>query len=154
MYYVHLLHFKTSFEYNTMQITEYDSKSLSSTVENSISFLTSNKGKPLLIYNEYVFKCNKTGSTKKYWICSETGCSVFLHTTLEDRFVSIKGEHDHMNHSDMLESKMLKQKMKDRILAETTSITKIYDEEISKAQLLDEDVAQFPTVVEYRMCSH
>ncbi len=135
-----------------MKIEEYNPNNPPTTVENSISFLTSNKGKPLLVFNQYVFKCNKAGATKKYWLCSEAGCHACVHTTLNDKFLSINYEHNHMDHSDILKTKMLKQKMKDRILTETTSVTKIYDEEITKVKLSDEDVAQFPTVVEYRMC--
>jgi hypothetical protein len=30
------------------------------------SFSTSNNGKPLLIYQNYLFKCNKTTTNKKY----------------------------------------------------------------------------------------
>ena len=39
--------------------------------------------------------------------------------------------------------------MKERLLAETTSITKIYDEEVVKANLSKSATAIMPTVVEY-----
>ncbi|CAF0713721.1 unnamed protein product [Adineta steineri] len=40
--------------------------------------------------------------------------------------------------------------MKERILNETTSLTKIYDEEVKKACLSAEEIALLPTVVEFR----
>ncbi len=40
--------------------------------------------------------------------------------------------------------------MKNRILTETTSLTKIYDEEIAKSKLSTAGAAHFPTVIEYR----
>ncbi|CAF0907729.1 unnamed protein product [Rotaria sordida] len=49
-----------------------------------------------------------------------------------------------------LEAKLLRDKMKERIISETTSITRIYDEEVAKANLSKGAVAVLPTVVEYR----
>ncbi len=95
--------------------------------------------------NQHLFKCNKTTDSKRYWICLEGGCGVSVHTNLANEFLSIFGIHDHAICPDELERKALKERMKNRILAERTSITKIYDEEIVKA-----GAAQFPTVIEYR----
>ncbi|CAF5138758.1 unnamed protein product, partial [Rotaria sp. Silwood1] len=39
--------------------------------------------------------------------------------------------------------------MKQRILSETTSLTKIYDEEVKKASLSPEAAATLPTVIEF-----
>ena len=119
-------------------------------MQSSVSFLISNKGKLLLVFDKYIFKCNKTTQSKKYWTCTKRGCNVSVHTNLNDEFLSITGDHDHVASPDVLEIKLLKEKMKNRILSETTSITKIYDEEISKARLSDDVAAQLPTVVEYR----
>ena len=35
----------------------------------AISFINSNKEKPLLVGDEYTFKLNKATTTTKYWIC-------------------------------------------------------------------------------------
>ena len=118
--------------------------------ENSVSFLTTNKGKPMLLLNQFMSKCNKTTPTKKYWVCSEKGCGVSVHTTLNDELLLTTGDHEHVARPDILETKTLREKMKNRILNETTSITKIYDDEISNASLSDEGTALFPTVAEYR----
>ena len=122
----------------------------STTSQYSVSFVKSNKGKPLLLLNQYIFKCNKSTDSKRYWICTEGGCDVSVQTKLNNEFLSISGDHDHVIDPDVLQRKLLKEKMKDRILTETASITTIYDEEISKANLYEAGTAQFPTVIEYR----
>lgn len=133
-----------------MAIDDNASNSPSAAAEISISFLRSNKSKPLLVLNQHLFKCNKTTPSKRYWICNDGGCSVSIHTKLNNELISIYGDHNHAVCPDELERKMLREKMKTRILAETTSITKIYDEEISKSKLTIAGAAQFPTVIEYR----
>ena len=127
---------------------------LPSTVQSSISFLTSNKGKKLLLSNEYLFKCNKTTHAKKYWICIERGCGVSIQTNLSDQLLLITGDHNHVVNPDLIEAKVLKEKMKHRILTETTSLTQIYDQEIANAKLSEASTAQFPTVIEYRKYLH
>ena len=104
----------------------------------------------MLLLNQFMFKCNKTTPVKKYWVCSEQGCGVSVHTTLNGELLLTTGDHEHFARPDILETKVLREKMKNRILNETTSITKIYDDEISNASLSDEGTALFPTVAEYR----
>ncbi|CAF3819673.1 unnamed protein product [Rotaria sordida] len=116
----------------------------------SISFLKSNKGKTLLLLNQYLFKCNKTTHSKKYWTCIERGCGVSVQTDLNDQFLLINGDHNHVVNPDLIEVKVLKEKMKHRILTETTSLTQIYDQDIANAKLSEATAAQFPTVIEYR----
>ena len=119
--------FKTEVVHLSIMVTHNNaSNSSTSAVQNSISFLQSNKGKPLLVLSQHLFKCNKTTDSKRYWICLEGGCGVSVHTNLANEFLSIFGIHDHAVRPDELERKALKEKMKNRILAETTSITKIY----------------------------
>ncbi|CAF3596017.1 unnamed protein product [Rotaria socialis] len=115
-----------------------------------ISFATSNKGNPLIICDNYLFRCNKTTISKKYWICTEKGCSVYIHTNVNKELISISGNHNHSANPDQLEAKILRDKMKERILTETTPITKIYDEEIVKAKLSKAAAVILPTVIEYR----
>ncbi|CAF1140680.1 unnamed protein product [Adineta steineri] len=116
----------------------------------NVSFFESNKGKRLLYFYDYIFKCNKATSSKRYWICVEKTCRVFIHTNLNDEFLTIVGNHNHVANPDILEMRILRAKMKSRIIHETTSITRIYDEEIAKAGLTESIAAQFPTVIEYR----
>ncbi|CAF1931047.1 unnamed protein product [Rotaria magnacalcarata] len=113
-------------------------------------FGTSNKGKPIIIYKNYFFKCNKTTESKKYWVCNEKACGVYVHTNINGEFICIKGDHNHSSNPDEVTVKLLRDKMKERILAETTSITKICDEEIVKANISKGATALIPTVVEFR----
>ena len=127
------------------------SPSLSSTPVSVISLLTSNKGKPLLVYDNHLFRCNKIVPLKKYWVCNTRDCNVLLHTNTRNEFLSINRNHNHASEPHLLDVKQVKSKMKQHILNETTSFTKIYDEEIKKASLSDEATAAFPSVIEFRM---
>ena len=133
--------------------SECEDKSSSNEKRPEISFTKSNKGKPLLIHENYVFKCNKITTNKKYWLCTERECGVYLHTCINDQLMHIAGVHKHPANPDQLQVKLVRDKMKERILVETTSITKIYDEEIIKANLSREATAVMPTIVEYRKLS-
>ncbi|CAF1058659.1 unnamed protein product [Rotaria sordida] len=68
-------------------------------------------------------------------MCTEHSCGVYIHTSLTKELICVSGNHNHPANPDQLEAKLLRDKMKERILAETTPITKIYDEEIVKANL-------------------
>ena len=127
------------------------SSSLSSTPVSIISLLTSNKGKPLLMYDNHLFRCNKIVHFKKYWVCNTHGCNIFVHTNTRNEFLSIKGHHNHASKPHLLDVKQVRSKIKEFILNETTLLTKIYDEEIKKASLSDEATAAFPSVIEFRM---
>ena len=50
-------------------------------------FGTSNKGKPIIIYNNYFFTCNKTTGSKKYWVCSERACVQNRFGTVKERYI-------------------------------------------------------------------
>ncbi|CAF1620355.1 unnamed protein product, partial [Rotaria magnacalcarata] len=82
-------------------------------------------------------------------MCSESKCGVYIHTNTADELICVNGNHNHSANPDQLEAKQLRDKMKERILSETTSITKIYDEEIAKANLSKGAAAILPTVIKY-----
>ncbi|CAF4403780.1 unnamed protein product, partial [Rotaria magnacalcarata] len=46
----------------------------------AISFINSNKRKPILVADDYTFKLNKATTTTKYWICTITDCAAKVHT--------------------------------------------------------------------------
>jgi FLYWCH zinc finger domain len=83
-----------------------------------ISFATSNKGKQILIHENYLFECNKTTASKKYWKCSERDCGVYIHTSTTDELICATGVHHHPPDPDQLSAKLLLDKMKERILRE------------------------------------
>ncbi|CAM4837861.1 unnamed protein product [Rotaria magnacalcarata] len=93
----------------------------------AFSFINSNKGKPLLLADEYVFKLNKNTTTTKYWICALNGCSAKVHTDLNSQFIKIFGDHNHFPEKEQLEVRKFQEKVKQRAIHETTPIPRIYD---------------------------
>ncbi|CAF1318165.1 unnamed protein product [Rotaria magnacalcarata] len=69
----------------------------------SISFINSNKGKPLLVADDYTFKLNNTTTSTKYWICTINGCAAKVHTDLNNGLMKTVGYHSHLREKDKLE---------------------------------------------------
>lgn len=62
----------------------------------AISFIQSQKGKPLLVSNKYIFKLNKTTTTTtKYWIYTHIECPAKIPTSLKNQLIKMSGEHCH-----------------------------------------------------------
>jgi len=74
----------------------------SSTGQPSILFVKSNKGNALLLLNQYLFKCKKATESNKYWICIKASCAVSIRTNLNDEFLLITGDHNHVAEPDIL----------------------------------------------------
>lgn len=77
-------------------------ENLSSISHIGISCATSNKGKQILIHENYVFKCNKTTASKRYSYCSEREYGVYIHTNATDELVCVTGLHHHPADPDQL----------------------------------------------------
>lgn len=110
-----------------------------------ISFIHSQKGKPLLMINEYVFKLNKTTNTTKYWKCTINGCSAKAHTDLNDKLIKTIGDHGHPSEMEKIEVRVFREKVKQRAINETTPIPRIYDEECAKTALSTAAIALLPS---------
>jgi hypothetical protein len=114
-----------------------------------LSFIKSNKDQPLLVMNNYVYKCNKTTAKTKYWVCVVKGCRVYVHTSLNDEYSGGgKDAHSHAPNPELIQVKNVRQKMKERALNEVTSVGMIYDEEIAKATMTRSALAIFPADTE------
>ncbi|CAF3192503.1 unnamed protein product [Rotaria socialis] len=111
----------------------------------SISFINSNKGKPLLIADDYTFKLNKTTTSTKYWICTINGCAAKVHTDLNNGLMKTVGNHSHLPEKEKLEVREVREKIKQRAINETTPIPRIYDEECAKAMLSNTAIAILPS---------
>ncbi len=122
---------------------------MSSTSDNPY-FLMSNKGKPLLVLNGIAYKKNKETKTKKYWICQSNGCGAYVHTSIQDVVLKTTGDHNHLPHPEKLELKTFRTKVKQRVMKETTPITKIYEEEVIASQMPPETLAIVPLARELR----
>lgn len=115
----------------------------------SIEFISSNKGKPLLVLDMYVYQLNKSTTKKKYWKCEVKYCPATVHTNINDQFVR-KGdqEHTHLSSPEHVQIRQLKGRVKDRVTHENIPIGKIYDDELARSQLSQSALAVAPTAEE------
>ena len=115
-----------------------------------ISFIKSQKGCPMLIMNNYIFKYNKTVGETKYYRCKNTSCSVTLHTDLNDVMSKFTGEHSHPPEPEEIQIRKFKEAVKQRAKNETTPIPQIYDEESIRLDLSKLSIAALPSENEMR----
>ncbi|CAF1475020.1 unnamed protein product [Rotaria sordida] len=102
------------------------------TVSKTLSSIFSQKGKPLLVMDNFVFKLNKTTNTKKYYRCENSQRTMTLHTDINDVLIGTKGDHSHPPEPEQIEVRKLKHVIKERAKNETTPVPKIYDEETAR----------------------
>ena len=69
----------------------------------AISFINSNKEKPLLVGDEYTFKLNKATTTTKYRICTINGYAAKVHTDSTNLLMKTVGNHSHLPEKEKLE---------------------------------------------------
>ena len=110
-----------------------------------ITFVQSQKGRPLLVLNHYIYKLNKTTTTIKYWICSTNTCIAKIHTNLNDEFLRTIDGHCHPAEKENVDLREFREKIKQRAIAETTPMPRIYEEECSKAMLTAATIAVLPS---------
>ncbi|CAF3904870.1 unnamed protein product [Rotaria sordida] len=111
----------------------------------SVSFIQSQKGKPMLVLNNYIFKLNKTTISTKYWICTFDECLVKVHTNTNDKLIKMVGKHCHLQESEKIDKRAFREKVKQRVIDETTPIPRIYDEECAKTTLSTAAIAVLPS---------
>ncbi|CAF1504207.1 unnamed protein product [Adineta ricciae] len=99
-----------------------------------IPIVLSQKGKPMIELNKYLFKSNKEGETSKYWICTFNDCSTKIHTNLNNDFIRQITEHCHPAEEDKTVREFC-ECVKQRAILETIPIPRIYDEECEKILL-------------------
>ncbi|CAF1380510.1 unnamed protein product [Rotaria sordida] len=100
-----------------------------------LSFTASNRGKPMLIYSGYVYRLKKSTKKVKYWVCQSNSCAVNVHTNANDQFIKANGRHQHLPAPERIELRDLKHTVKERVENETTSVPKIYEEELARSNL-------------------
>ncbi|CAF1310888.1 unnamed protein product [Rotaria sordida] len=71
----------------------------------------------------------------KYWTCHSDGCVANVHTDKNDHFIKSNGQRHHIPEPEQIELRNLKGKVKERVKTETSSITKIYEEELARSNL-------------------
>ena len=117
-----------------------------SAANSTISFISSNKGKRMLVKEGYIYKSNKQTSLKIYWICKTRNCNASIHTDLNYKFMQSNGKHNHLIEPEEIEVKHFREALKERVINETTPISKIYDEEMVKAHFSPETLSSVPVV--------
>lgn len=117
----------------------------------STPVIYSNKGAPQLVLNGFIFKLNKKTSTKFYWKCKDVSCSAHVHTDTANNLLNTICEHNHLVEPAELEVKKFRAILKERVVNETMAIQKIYDEEMTKANLSSEALSSVPLVHRIRM---
>jgi len=86
------------------------------------SFVTSNKGKALLVIDDYVFQqSGKATIATTYWACQFKNCSAVAHTTTKTVVLTKqKNDHCHAPVPEKIEIRHMMNKVKSRVINETT----------------------------------
>ncbi|CAF2115677.1 unnamed protein product [Rotaria magnacalcarata] len=98
----------------------------------TISFVLSQKGKPLLVMDDYVFRLNKTTNITKYYRCENRDCTATAHTDLNNVLLKVNANRSHVIELEKKEIRIFKQVVKERATKESTPIPKIYEKESTK----------------------
>ena len=99
----------------------------------------------MLNINNFIFKLNKTTSTKKYYRCEDPRCTVTVHTDLEDIILNINDDHCHPPEPEEIQIRTFRQAVKTRAVNESTPIPQIYDEEAARMDLSKLSIAALPS---------
>ncbi|CAF4431310.1 unnamed protein product [Rotaria sp. Silwood2] len=89
----------------------------------------------MLIYSGYVYRLKKSTKNVKYWVCQSNSCAANVHTNASDQFVKANGQHQHLPAPEHIELRDLKNKVKERVRTEATSVPKIYEEELARSNI-------------------
>jgi hypothetical protein len=77
----------------------------------NVQWVTSQKGNPPLVLDDYLFTCNGKGKfpTVRYWSCA-SGCPVNVKTD-GNQVINVTGVHDHVNDTSLVQHITLKVRM-------------------------------------------
>jgi hypothetical protein len=110
-----------------------------------ISFINSQKGKLMLVMNDYLFKFNRESKSTKYWICTFNGCLSKVHTTLDNQLIELIDKHNHSSEKEKIEVRKFREKVKERVVKETKPVPQIYEEECASMMLSFAAIAIVPS---------
>ena len=133
---------------NSISLTSFfvcEQSNMDTVLSPKITFISSQKRRALLALNHYIYKLNKITTTIKYWICSTSTCIAKIDTNLNDELLRTINEHCHPAEKENVDRRAFREKIKQRAIAETTPILRIYDEECSKAMLTAATIAVLPS---------
>jgi hypothetical protein len=116
-----------------------------------LEFSVSSKCKQVLLCSGFIFHLNKKHEHVKYWRCEVRSCGVSIQTDENNMYKATKGQHDiHLPDPERIELLGFKQKVKDRVVKETTPIARIYDQELATANLSSVALALAPLAKDAR----
>lgn len=95
-----------------------------------VIFFPSERGGKILVINKYAFHYASTRAGVTYWTCANnsTHCNVSAVLTASNEIKKITSYHNHAAPAGVLESKMFKQRLYERIKRDSsTSVRKIYE---------------------------
>jgi FLYWCH-type zinc finger protein len=113
----------------------------------SHTFITSNKGKNLLVIHNYIYQQSKITPNVTYWICKIKDCNARAHTkTNTGELIKQTGnDHCHLPSPEEVEVRSFKNIVKERVKQETLPIGQIYEEELGRAKLSTTALVQVST---------
>ena len=113
----------------------------------SHSFITSNKGKNLLVIDDYMYHHTKITSNVAYWICQIKDCGARAHIKMNtNQLIKQTGDvHCHLLSPEEVEIRSFKNVVKARSKEETIPIRQIYEEELACAKLSTAALTQVST---------
>ena len=105
--------------------------------KSSHTFITSNKGKNLLVIDDYIYQQSKVTPNVTYWICKIKDSNARAHTkTNTGELIKQTGDdHCHLLSPEEVEVRSFKNIVKARVKKETLPIGQIYEEELSRPKL-------------------
>ena len=66
----------------------------------TISFVSNNNGRPLLVRDNYIYYVSKITTRVKSWKCKDRSCNAGVHTSIRDVFIKVVGNHSHLQSSE------------------------------------------------------
>ncbi len=118
----------------------------------SHTFIKSNKGKNLLVIDDYIYNHTKINSNVTYWSCKVKDCNAGAHTkTSTNQLIKQTGDvHCHLPSPEEVQIRLFKNVVKARVKEETIPIGQIYEEELGRAKLSTTALAQISTANQAR----
>jgi FLYWCH zinc finger domain len=103
----------------------------------SHSFITSQKGKQLLVIEDYVYQRTKTTENVIYWMCQYKDCPCRAHTNVKnEELIKHEGTHCHLPLPEKIEVRKMWNTAKERVKVEKmTSSGQIYEDQMARSNL-------------------
>ncbi|CAF2735331.1 unnamed protein product [Rotaria sp. Silwood2] len=92
---------------------------------------------------------NNETKAKKYWVSQVAGCGVYVRNNIQDIVLHVTDNHNHLPYPENIPLKRFSTKVKQRVMKETTPITKIY-EVVGASEMRPQTLAIIPLARDLR----